>query len=128
MEKLHIRKHLTAAKERAEDLNNYMAIENLCRALAEVERVVNVHAAQIAALAPESAPPVPVTIPDAPPAAAGMTAEEFYTQFEAIEQAARRCRDFDNIMVAVTYACDLGARWRAATGLPLPTRPRKGSR
>lgn len=86
-------------------------------------------AAQLEALAPESAPPVPVTVPDAPPAAAAMTVEQFYGNFEAIEQAARRCGgDFAQIMAAVTFACDLGARWRAATGLPLPTRPKGQSR
>lgn len=91
--------------------------EALCEALQIV-------ADRLAALAPESAPPVPVTIPDAPPAAVGMTAEEFYAELDAIEAGARR----NGTVATVTHAVDLGARWRAATGLPLPTRPKGQAR
>lgn len=93
--------------------DNCASIQLLCRA-------VTLLVEQVAALAPESAPPVPVTVPDAPPAAAGMTVEQFYAELDSIEAGAKR----NGPSATVTHACDLGARWRAATGLPLPTRPK----
>lgn len=80
----------------------------------------------VAALAPDSAPPVPVTAPPTEPTAASMTVEQFYAELDAIELGVKRdgVRNMRVISRAITLAVDLGARWRAATGLPLPVRPR----
>lgn len=114
---------LRAASGRA-GRDNCASIQLLCRA-------VTLLVEQVAAIAPESAPPVPVTVPDAPPAAAGMTAEAFYAELDAIEAGAKRNGPHirtNSVDWAVTAAVDLGARWRAATGLPLTTRPKGRSR
>lgn len=88
-----------------------------------LSRAIKVLRAQIEALAPESAPPVPVTAPPTEPTTPSMTAAEFYAELDALEETAFNPRRMP-LRVALTMAVDLGARWRAATGLPLPVRPR----
>lgn len=109
-----------AAVLRADDLNTSRAVRNLARAIKILESHVNAQAERLAALAPESAPPVPVTAPPTEPTAASMTAAEFYAELDKILAGVKR----NGANVAVTLAVDLGARWRAATGLWLPVRPR----
>lgn len=111
-EQFHLEELLGSAEMRAPK-SALASVSLLCRA-------IKVLATQIEALAPESAPPVPITAPPTEPTAASMTAAEFYTELDEIERAAKR----QGTAIAVTRAVDLGARWRAATGLPLPVRPR----
>lgn len=124
MEKIDTKGLRKAAVLRADDLNSPRAVRNLCMAIKILEHQINAHTDVLRALAPESAPPVPVTVPDSPPAAVGMTAEQFYAELDAIE---RNCANFGSSRT-VALAVDLGARWRAATGLPLPTRPKGPTR
>lgn len=108
-------------------------IAQLWREIESIYEALERHEMALKNLAPESAPPVPVTVPDVPPAAAGMTAEAFYAELAALDR-----RMFDGVpsgsvqeqrlRMCSSLLVDLGARWRAATGLPLPTRPKGPTR